>query len=199
MLPHIAHLVGAGKKQKVLSVDKTADYLARNEDIRMILFCDDFAGTGKQITSHLIEVLAGDELLRKTCKRRCQNGNPVILGIVLGVGFDSALRKIRTSGPVWLPIMAHAGAQLGEQDRAFSKSSQVFPEPELRAWAENLVVDRVGKHLWRKWPGGFDDAQALVVTADNVPNNTLPAICRSGPVGDVEWQALFERVPTPSS
>ena len=197
-LPHIAHLLGAGNKQKVRTIDKVADFLAGNERIRVILFCDDFAGTGKQILTQLIEALAADEQLQNICEKRRQEGNPVTLGVVLGISFDNALLKIRTSGPDWLPIMAHAGEQLGEQDRAFSDGSRVFPEPELRAWAKDLVIDQIGKHLSRRWPGGFDDVQAIVVTADNIPNNTLPAICRSGSVQEVAWRALFERASTPS-
>ena len=202
-LPHIARLLGAGNRQKVINTkvintNEAADYLTRNERIRVMMFCDDYAGTGQQIMSRLIKVFAADKSLQEICECRRQEGNPVTLGVILGISFDDALQKIRTSGPDWLPIMAHAGEQLGEQDRAFSDSSRIFPEPELRAWAKDLVIDQVGQHLSSKWPGGFDNSQALVVTADNVPNNTLPAIWKSGSVQGVEWHALFERASTPS-
>ena len=196
-MPHIAHLLGIGYNQQVSSISEVANCLARNKGIRMIMFCDDFTGTGQQILSRFIEVLAADELLREVCENRRQEGTPLAFGVVLGVGFDDALQKIRTSGPDWLPIMAHAGEQLGEQDRAFSDSSRIFPEPDLRAWAKDLVIDQVGKHLVPKWPGGYDDLQSLVVTADNVPNNSLPAIYSSGSVQEVKWHALFERASTP--
>ena len=198
VLPHIAHLLGGGRRQLVMPIDKVAECLARNNSIQMIMFCDDFAGTGQQILTQLIEVLAADKLLEIMCASRRQEGKPVTLGIVLGISFDHALTKIRTSGPEWLPIMAHAGEQLSEHDRAFSDSSRVFPEPEFRAWAKDLVIEQVGKQLSRRWPGGYDDGQALIVTADNVPNNTIPAVCRSGSIQGVSWQALFERVSTPS-
>ncbi len=197
-LPHIAHLLGVGFNQEVSSISEVAHCLARNRGIRVIICCDDFSGTGQQIVSKFIRKLASNELLHKMCEDRRQEGNPIAFGVVLGVGFDDALQRIRTSGPDWLPILAHAGEQLGEQDRAFSDSSRVFPEPILRAWSKDLIIDQIGKNLNPKGPGGFKDKQALVVTADNVPNNTLPAIWRSGLVQGVEWNALFERASTPS-
>ena len=196
-LPFIGRLLGSGRRQEVILIDEAADYLANDDRIRVVMFCDDFAGTGRQIMSNLIEKLASDESLQKVCESRRQKGIPIALCIVLGICFDDALQMIQTSGPEWLPIMAHAGEQLGEQDRAFSDSSRIFPEPELRAWAKDLVIDQVGRHLYSEWPGGRNDTQALVVTADNVPNNTLPAIWRSGSVQGVAWSALFERASTP--
>lgn len=197
ILPHIAHLLGNGPKQKILSIGEVAQFLLRNDNFQVVIFGDDFAGTGQQIVSRLIGVLAADDLLQKVCKRRCREGNPIAFAVILGVSFDNALIRIRNSGPAWLPIMAFAGEQLGEQDRAFSDSSQIFPNPELRAWAKDLVIDQVGRYLLPNWPGGFDDGQALVVTADNVPNNTLPAIWKSGKVQGMKWRALFERASTP--
>lgn len=198
-MPHIAHLSGVGSRQVVSPISEIADCLARNSGIQMIMFCDDFTGTGRQIVSNIIEVLAGDEFLRKMCEDRRREGNPIAFGVILGVGFSDALHKIRSSGPDWLPILAHAGEQLGDQDRAFSDCSRIFPEPGLRAWAKDLVVNQVGRHLVPRWPGGYGESQALVVTADNVPNNSLPAIYSSGLVRGMEWKALFERAFTSSS
>ncbi len=197
-VPHIAHLLGVGFDQEVSSIGEVADCLAENRSTRVIMFCDDFTGTGQQVVSKIIEVLATDEFLRELCVDRRKKGYPIAFGVVLGVGFDDALLRIRTSGPDWLPIIAHAGEQLGARDKAFSDSSRIFPEPELRAWAKDLIVNRVGRHLIPRWPGGYGDSQALVVTEDNVPNNSLPAIYSSGSVLGVEWRALFERASTPS-
>ena len=190
LMPHMAHLLGVGYNQQVSTISEVADCLSRNESIRVIMFCDDFAGTGHQIVSKLIEVLAADKLLKDVCESRCHEGNPIALCVALGVSFDVALSRIRQSGPDWLPILAHAGELLCEQDRAFSDSSSIFPESDLRAWSKDLIVDQVGKDLAKRWPGGYGDGQALVVTADNVPNNTLPAICRSGKVQGMAWRAL---------
>ena len=145
----------------------------------------------------VIETLAHNSALQGVCEHRIQQGNPVVLGVVLGVGFTEALTRIRASGPSWLPILVHAGERLEECDRAFSSSSSIFPEPELRAWARTLIVDRVGGVLSPKWPGGFADLQALVVMADNTPNDTLPAIWKSGSVQGMAWKALFERASSP--
>ena len=197
VLPHMAHLVGAGRSQEVVRVEDMADRLTKDERIQVILFCDDFTGTGQQILNQLIEALTRDRVLQRVCESRSRGGRPVALGIVLGVGFAEALMKIRISGPKWLPVFVHAGMELGDDDRAFSNTSSVFPEPELRAWSKELVVDQVGGGLFPRWPGGFGGLQALVITADNVPNDTLPAIWNSGLVQGVAWKALFERSSSP--
>ena len=198
VLPHMAHLLGAGSRQGVVSVEEVAARLIEDEKTQMILFCDDFVGTGQQILKQIIQTLASDKVLRGVCESRSRKGHPVALGIVVGVGFADALSKIRMSGPKWLPVFVHAGELLEETDRAFSGDSSVFPETEIRAWAKTLVVDQVGGCLSPSWPGGFGDMQALVVTADNTPNDTLPAIWKSGLVNGLAWRALFERASSPS-
>ena len=198
VMPHIAHLLGAGNRQSALPMGEVADYLATSEETRVILFCDDFSGTGRQILDNLIGVFAADDSLQNTCHMRNQQGNSVILSVILGVSFDGALESIRASAPDWLPTIALAGETLGERDRAFTESSSVFTDSEYRAWAKDLVVEQIGKHLSPQWPSGFGCLQAMVVTADNVPNNTLPVIHRSGQVQGTPWRALFARASTPS-
>lgn len=197
VMPHIAHLLGHGQNQVLASIEDVADQLAMNRSTRLIIFCDDFAGTGHQITTELIQSFIANEELQHICEKRRKDGSPVVLGVVLGAGFDVAVDNIRGSGADWLPVMVHTGDRLDDRDRAFSEVSLVFPDPEVRDIVSSLVVDLVGKHLSPRWPGGFGDSQALVVTGDNVPNNTLPAICRSGSVQGVPWQSLFERASTP--
>ena len=199
VLPHMAHLLGAGRRQEVVHFEEVADRLAGDDRIRLVLFCDDFTGTGEQILKQLVEPLAQDSVLRRVCEKRSAGGKPVALGIVLGVGFGEALTRIRTSAPKWLPVLAHAGEEIGDEGRAFSNTSSAFPEPELRTWSKAIVVDEVGSSLLPSWPGGFGDLQALVVTADNVPNDTLPAIWSSGVVQGMPWRALFERASSPTS
>lgn len=197
LLPHMAHLIGSGRDQAVVPPAKVADYVSDNTMTKLVIFCDDFAGTGQQIRDKLVQVLSISEELRETCEKRIREGNPIILGVLLGAAFEQALDSIRRSGPEWLPIMAHAGVELEVCDKAFSDSSDVFPEPELRGLAKSLVVDQIGKGLSPSAPSGFGDLQALVVTSDNVPNNTLPVIWRSGQVQGVWWRALFDRASTP--
>ena len=197
VLPHIAHLLGAGSVQQVVPVENVADRLKADDRLQVILFCDDFAGTGQQILSELVDTLASDEELKGVCEIRCRDGRPVVLGVVLAVAFAGALTKIRESGPGWLPVLAHSGERLEDGDRAFSATSTVFPEPELRAWAKTLVVDKAGSYLSPRWPGGFGNLQAMVVTADNAPNDSLPVICRSGSLHGIAWKALFERASSP--
>ena len=198
VLPHMAHLLGAGRQQEVVPVENVSNRLTEDENTQVVLFCDDFAGTGHQILTQIVRALANDKVFQGVCESRAVAGRPIALGVILGVGFADALTKIRMSGPKWLPVFVHAGERLEESDRAFSFSSSIFPDPELRAWAKALVVDEIGGSLVPRWPGGFGDTQALVVTADNSPNDTLPVIWCSGWVQGIEWKALFERASTPS-
>ena len=198
MVPHVAHLLGAGTKQQVAPLDEVGKRLSKNEDIQVVLFCDDFAGTGQQIANNVVDTLADDSVFQEVCQDRINRGKRIALGIVLAVGFDDALSRIRTSGPVWLPTFVHAGERLESCDRVFSDTSRIFPDPEIRGWAKALMVDQIGSHLSPKWPGGFGDLQALVITSDNAPNDTLPAVCMTGVVHGMTWKALFKRASSPS-
>jgi len=196
-MPHIAHLLGHGNKQIWASVDDIACQLERSNETRLIIFCDDFSGTGQQISTQLVREFASNKELQRICEKRINDGKPVALGVILGIGFDVAVDRIVQSGPGWLPVIVHIGDRLDDSDRAFSDNSSVFPENRLRDNGSSLVVDLVGKQLYSSWPGGWGNSQALVVTADNVPNNTLPAVCMSGTVEGIPWESLFERVSTP--
>lgn len=197
VMPHIAHLLGRGNEQIWAPVEDVAGQLAKNRETRLILFCDDFSGTGRQIATQLVQEFASNKELQHICEKRRNDGSPVALGVILGIGFDVAVDRIAHSGPDWLPVMVHTGDRLDDKDRAFSDDSLVFPEKPIRDRVSSLVMDLVGKQLYRRWPGGWGNSQALVVTADNVPNNTLPAICMSGSVEGVPWKSLFERSSTP--
>ena len=69
--------------QRVVDVENVAHFLTENEAIRVILFCDDFAGTGQQILTELVGTLAGNEVLRELCENRSHEGKPIILSVVL--------------------------------------------------------------------------------------------------------------------
>ena len=199
MLPHIAHLLGAGNRQQVTSIGEVGQRLSRDEDIQLVLFCDDFTGTGQQIANQVVSTLTQDKVFREVCNHRNRRGMPIALAIIVAVGFDDGLSKIRSSGPGWFPpIFVHAGERLESCDKAFSDTSGIFPDPEVRTWAKGLIIDQIGASLSPRWPGGFGDLQALVVTSDNAPNDTLPAVCMSGAVQSIAWKALFARATSPS-
>ena len=197
VLPHMSHLSRPGVEHPVVPLRKVAERLHQDEDIQVILFCDDFSGTGTQVIRHLVKALTNDKKLEAVCLSRQRVGKPVVLGVVLGVAFANAISAIRRSGPTWLPIIAHAGEILDRGDQVFSENSRIFPESEFRHWAKTLVIDSVGGHLSPKYPGGFGNLQSLVVTSDNAPNDTLPVVWRSGSVQGLPWRALFDRASIP--
>ena len=51
VLPHMAHLLGSGVRQKVVRMEDVAAHLAEDNEVQVILFCDDFTGTGRQIAT----------------------------------------------------------------------------------------------------------------------------------------------------
>ena len=197
VMPHVAHLLGKGILQRVSSVEQVTGELKRPNHTQVVLFADDFAGTGEQIASALIDSLAADPALKEICHHRLQDGYPLAVGVLLAVAFESAVTRILLSAPAWLPIFVCAGEVLDDSDQAFSDRSSIFQEAWLREQSKSLVVDTIGRSLWPDAPGGFGDMQALVVTADNVPDTTLPAIWRSGMVNGTSWRALFERSSSP--
>jgi hypothetical protein len=118
------------------------------------------------------------------------------LVLLFGVGYDRALGDLEGQSTKSLKVTAIAGLVLDDTDRAFSQTSTIFYPLKFRRKARYILTKTIGKSLNPDWPEGFGRCQSLIVLHDNVPDNTLPAINKSGSVRGFYWKALFERTET---
>jgi hypothetical protein len=135
------------------------------------ILTDDFTGTGGTVRS-LWE--KGQRPLVRLLERYPQS--KVYLLIV--VGLSEGLHRVAESlEPYRDRVRLSVGVRLGDEDRCFSDSSCIFPDPAQRA-KMRAFCEGVGREYGfpQKMWLGYDDSQSLVVFPHTVPNNSLPIL-----------------------
>ena len=152
-----------------------------NREVQRLVLIDDFSGTGATLVSGLDRHL---DLL----KRMDAEGIRVI--VIALVGFTQARDHIEHYlEQAGLGADVYFCDELGPEDRAFSESSSIFPDPAERDLARQIVENK-GVTLERRFPLGYKDTQGLIVFSQSCPNNTLPIFwSKNG-----SWVPLFPRV-----
>ena len=152
---------------------------------------DDFCASGEQ-AAQFLETLSEAFNSSPVLPSQYTTSRPLPIGFLFAVGFDDALRDLTAYHLPSVDIHVCAGRVLTDSDRAFRVDSSIYPR-ELRKNAKRLLVDIAGLQLEPNSPRGYKDVESLVVFGDNCPDNTLPAIHRSGLVNSRPWRPLFER------
>lgn len=157
-----------------------ADYLNRNINI---VFFDDIIGSGTQATKFFADNLISS-------RAQCYYFSLF--------GFEKGIDKIKKETGFKEVIV---GEILSEEYMAFSPNSEVFTteeQKELKPFCQYY-----GKKLYKKFPLGYDDTQALIVFPHNTPNNTLPIIWAScnneAAKSELNWKPLWDRIKTKDS
>ena len=194
----VPHVLGNDQSRRVADVGGLSSQLGSDDTRITVVFCDDFLGTGTQLNDTVLRRFSEDRDLKGICESRAKRGNPITLLLLFAVAFDSALEAVRRARLDSVNIVISAGEILTDSDRAFSNSSSVFKNPQVRAHAEHLVVKKIGANLAPSWPAGHGAQQALVVTEWNTPSATLPVFTYSGHVNGFPWTPLFPRIDTPN-
>ena len=119
--------------------------------------------------------------------------NPLTLVLLFAVGYDRAIDSLKTMSTDELKVVPFVGQTLTDLDRAFTPNSNIFPMRKNRKKARRLLTGLIGKSLYPDCPKGFGDCESLVILPENTPDDTLPAIGRSGVVKGFSCNALFER------
>ena len=162
----------------VQPLEKLNAILDEPNAIQKLVIVDDFCGTGQTI-------IRGMEESINLLKRANRAGIQIIIVVLVGYG---ASRDAINS---WideneLDAQVYFCDELGEEDRAFSDNSALFPDPNDREYARAIAE---GVLLVPRAPLGFRNTQATIVFYQSCPNNTLP-ILWSAKDG---WPALFPR------
>lgn len=132
-----------------------------------VVFLDDFAGTGQQVSTGWREVMT--ELLP---------GSPKAY-LVLVAASSAAVRRIRTETPLKVAFRI----SLGQDDNFFSPQCTHFPDGE-----KDTVLDYCSR-ADRRNPRGFGNCGFLIVLAHKTPNNSIPILHTNHP----RWVGLFPR------
>lgn len=137
-----------------------------------VVFIDDFAGSGRQVTSiwpTLQELIAADAI--------CQ--------LILTAATQMAITKIRKQINLFLTVHLI----LKDEDNFFSSKCTHFTK------AEKSTIEKYGKRADRKSPKGFGECGLLFVLSHKTPNNTIPILHAY----HNRWHGLFPRyLPLPN-
>lgn len=164
-----------------ISRNKLREYLSSDSEAKVLVFLDDFAGTGDSICKNLRNIYF--EL-----KEILQRKNLIIfLGVICG--YDKAKKAIQTfieeNG---LKTEVFFSKILDESDHCFSEYSKVFPLVTERNHAKSICL-QIGEKLIINNPLGYGNTQSLVVFPNACPNNNLPILWKETD----SWMPLFKR------
>ena len=168
--------------ENIVDIMRLPDELAKGRKIQSIVIVDDFVGTGKTAVTGLQEMDSqiGSEL-------QCLD---ITVHFVAVTGFREASKSIeRTAGRFKFELRVQVCDMLEKEDRAFSDSSEVFPDERERKEAQALA-EEVGTKLVKNNALGYGRCQALVVFDSSCPNNTLPLLWAE----NAEYEPLFPRM-----
>jgi hypothetical protein len=132
-----------------------------------VVFLDDFAGTGRQVSEGWRDVMA--ELLP---------GKPTTYLVLVAVSEAAKQRISRET-----PLRVESGVLLKREDDIFSPECPHFSAQERQA-VLRYCVTADGRH-----PRGFGDCGFVIVLAHKTPNNSIPILH----VRHSRWEGLFPR------
>jgi hypothetical protein len=181
--------------KNAVEFDHISDHIRKKKGGTVVVFVDDFIGSGQQFEEQILRRLISDNRIAEVV--RTKSTTPVNFFMLVCVAYDEGLeraRKALQAAPSWLEMSILVGDILGKESKAFSQMSQVFPIDTIRCQAEEILVGRIGQHLHPAAPQGWNDMQSLIVFGHNTPNCTLPVIWKNGYVGERLWHAIFPRM-----
>lgn len=167
--------------RNVVEKGQLVEELREREDIRRLVFIDDFVGSGGTVTSYIGDLAdkIADLVLEKDIR---------VFLIVL-VAFHEGWGRVEDLLDT-LPFHVSSAycVLLDETDQCFSETSQIFPDEAQRELALT-VARRQGIRLEKQIPLGYGDFGLAVVFEHNCPNNSLPILWSESST----WRPLFKR------
>lgn len=177
MLTHLRLAKGA-----VTPIDEVAERV-RREEPSLVLVVDEFAGSGSQITRVVDELATELSSLGQDWNEQVAIG--VGLGVVAGPDAEASLAD--------RPCEVAIGVRLSNEVKAFDDGSDVFESDSDREAAKDLFA-AIGRSLSVRPALGYRNQGLLVVFESNCPNNSLPALWKTGTYGGRDWNPVFQRL-----
>lgn len=152
----------------IVEKNKILDKLNTNEEIKILVFIDDFIGTGNTIVDNIKELNYNyPDIFSKNID--------IYIGIITGFldakeNIEKEFEKLKI-----LNIKIILMEPLTERDKCFSESSKIFTNPDKRREAKDLC-ESIGNQLLSSNPLGYGDCQATIIFPETCPNNCLPIL-----------------------
>ena len=155
----------------------------KKQDIKAILFVDDFIGTGNQASENLktMSSLIGDAVKDNQLRL------VLIASVACAQGRDMINEVIDHLG---LPMQLHCCEILDDDDYLFTDKSKAFTDPQQREAAKEMAI-KYGKRLLRDNPLGFGERGLAIVFEHGIPNDSLPFLWEAS--NTPKWMPLFKR------
>jgi hypothetical protein len=166
----------------IVTLDALQSILPRMEEAKLLVFIDDFIGSGNSAASNVAK-LSGEvgEILR-------DRGIGCLFIAV--VGFEGSKLKIESAAESsHLPMDVHICDPINQSARFFSEQSSVFASDRDREDAR-VLASRFGSRLVKNAPLGHENGQCGIVFESGCPNNCLPILWQESK----EWTPLFRRL-----
>jgi len=151
----------------------------------LIVFVDDFSGTGRTLHNGL-EKFYGTLKNDQSLMRFLKEGR--VLCYLL-YAFPEAVERLRKAYPEIHFLAAHV---FDEEIRALDEHAGIFQNAGEINFAKDVLL-QIGRELYSQHPLGYGDMGVLVAFHNTVPNNTLPIFWSSGIVNEKPWKPLFPR------
>lgn len=178
---YICQQIQGEKSIYVNHIEDALNKLSISSDVLVLV--DDIIGSGNTFCSWLKEILIMDEI-GELLERLIEQSRVKIVSIVVQ---EEGRQKINHEYPK-IDV-------LGEDTRkSFLQNGSVFGG-YVRMKRYREFCYKYGKLLYKKWPLGYENSQALIVFTHATPNNTLPIIWSDSRIAgrDIAWFPLFPR------
>ena len=176
--------VGSIYSDNVVEREALLKYLAKTDEARVLLYLDDFVGSGEQLSDYLREPGTKEVIRWAADDRRLR-----VVYIAMVADFSGWAAVERLVAREGLPIELHALEVLDAASRPFEGKLGAFSDQDERRRAKELA-GYFGARLLKKHPLGVGDLGLAVVFERGCPNNTLPVLWAEGS----EWHPLFKRL-----
>ena len=174
--------------ENCLEHNKILSKLDKDSEIKVIVFVDDFVGTGQTAIRQFRDFFEQNPACVEIVKQRgIEMWYVAVAGTREGVG---ALRRFLETVPIKVKVTC--ADELDSGDKAFSQESTIWLDSEERELAREIAAS-FGERLEGRAPLGFGDTQGLIVFEHNCPNTSLPILYKRRKAFGEAFQPLFPR------
>jgi len=168
--------------RNVIERGQICEEVRAKEEIKGIVFVDDFLGTGNSACEYF-------EQLAQECSFLFKEKELKIFFFVIS-GFMEAKEKVEEKLiEIGLDAKVHICYLLNESSKVFSEKSAIFRDAKERGEARNIAYEH-GAKLVKNNPLGYGNCEAAVIFPDTCPNNSLPILWSESN----NWIPLFKRI-----
>ena len=149
----------------------------------LVVFVDDFAGTGNTLVKGLERIWKSDGEMMPDL---ASEGRVICC---LQAAFPEAVGRVKEEFAGVEVLMMRT---FNDEVRAFHEEAGIFADDGDRAYAQDVML-QIGRQLVPQHPLGYGNMEALVSFHNTIPNTTLPVFWSTGSANGRLWTPLFPR------